>query len=147
MSWWGWIIFGTLLLGSELLVVDVGFYLVFVGIAAALIGVIDLFGLTLAPWAQWLVFAAISAMLMVLFRKKLYDKLRSNREDYDIGPAGDMIRMEQSLAVGEQSRMSFRGTSWNVINTGNDAIEKGSHVRIESVEGLTLKVNQSIQKT
>ena len=35
MPWWGWIIFGALLLGSELLIVDAGFYLVFIGIAAA----------------------------------------------------------------------------------------------------------------
>ena len=40
MPWWGWIIFGALLLGSELLIVDAGFYLVFIGIAAAITGLV-----------------------------------------------------------------------------------------------------------
>ena len=35
MPWWGWMIVGALLLGSELMIVDAGFYLVLIGIAAA----------------------------------------------------------------------------------------------------------------
>jgi len=30
MPWWGWIIFGALLLGSELMFIDAAFYLVFI---------------------------------------------------------------------------------------------------------------------
>ena len=48
MPWWGWVIFGVLLLGSELFVVDVAFYLVFIGIAAAITGLVGLAGIELA---------------------------------------------------------------------------------------------------
>ena len=34
MPWWGWMIIGALMLGSELLGVDAAFYLVFIGVAA-----------------------------------------------------------------------------------------------------------------
>ena len=53
MPWWGWMIFGAILIGSELMIVDAGFYLVFIGIAAALTGLIELAGLGLEPWLQW----------------------------------------------------------------------------------------------
>ena len=50
MPWWGWMIFGALLLGAELLGVDAGFYLVFIGLAAALTGLLELAGLGLAAF-------------------------------------------------------------------------------------------------
>ena len=63
-------IFGAILLGSELLIVDAGFYLVFIGIAGAIVGLIGLAGVGLEPWVQWVLFSVISLVLMVLFRKK-----------------------------------------------------------------------------
>jgi membrane protein implicated in regulation of membrane protease activity len=45
MQWWAWIAVGAILLGSELGFVDAQFYLVFVGAAALLVGVLDLGGL------------------------------------------------------------------------------------------------------
>ena len=66
MPWWGWMIFGALLLGSELLIVDAGFYLVFIGVAAALTGLLEVMGLGLEPWVQWVVFSVLSLVLMVL---------------------------------------------------------------------------------
>ena len=71
MPWWGWIIFGMLLLGSELFIVDVAFYLVFIGIAAAITGLVGLAGIELALWGQWLLFAALAIVSMVLFRERL----------------------------------------------------------------------------
>jgi membrane protein implicated in regulation of membrane protease activity len=40
MSWWGWVIGGAVLLGAELAFVDAQFYLVFVGSAALVVGLI-----------------------------------------------------------------------------------------------------------
>ncbi len=52
MTWWGWIIAGAILLGAELTFVNAEFYLVFVGSAAIVAGVVT--ALTpVAPWAQW----------------------------------------------------------------------------------------------
>ena len=35
MPWWGWITIGAILLGSEMLLIDAQFYLVFLGLAAS----------------------------------------------------------------------------------------------------------------
>ena len=141
MPWWGWIIFGALLLGSELLIVDAGFYLVFIGLAAALTGVIELAGIGLEPWLQWVVFSIISLVLMVLFRKKLYDKLRGSGVGYETGPSGEIVTVEQTLQPGETGRLAYRGTEWTVVNNSDQAFVQGQHVQISSVEGLTLKLD------
>ncbi|MCP4188964.1 MAG: NfeD family protein [Gammaproteobacteria bacterium] len=141
MPWWGWMIFGAFLLGSELLGVDAGFYLVFIGLAAAMTGLLEVAGFELEPWVQWLTFAGFSLVLMVLFRKKLYAKLRGAGVGYDVGPAGEFIRMDQSLQSGESCRQSFRGTDWTVTNDGETDKEKGKRLPIDRVDGLTLIVN------
>ena len=141
MPWWGWIIFGALLLGSELLAIDVGFYLVFIGIAAAITGLIELTGIGLEPWLQWILFSVIALMFMVLFRKKLYHKLRGSGVGYETGPAGEIVTLEQTLQPGEKGRLSHRGTDWNVVNESNQALATGSRVKISRVDGLTLKLD------
>jgi membrane protein implicated in regulation of membrane protease activity len=47
MEWWGWMILGAMLLGAELTFLDAAFYLVFLGIAAAITGLVLLSGVTL----------------------------------------------------------------------------------------------------
>ena len=141
MPWWGWMIIGALLLGSELLIVDAGFYLVFIGLAAALTGLLELAGAGLEPWLQWAVFSALSLVLMVLFRKKLYAKLRGSGIGYEVGPAGEIVTVEQTLQPGDSGRLAYRGTEWTVVNSSDEAFEQGQHVQISSVQGLTLKLD------
>lgn len=146
MPWWGWMIFGAFLLGSELLGVEAGFYLVFIGLAAALTGLIDVAGLALEPWVQWIVFAVLGLVFMVLFRKKLYQKLRGDGVGYDASPTGDYVKLEETLQPGEKGRVSHRGSDWTVLNVGSEAVEKGASVRIRSVVGLTLNINGGNEK-
>jgi len=141
MPWCGWIIFGALLLGSELLIVDAGFYLVFIGIAAALTGLIELAGIGLEPWLQWVVFSIVSLVMMVLFRKKLYDKLRGSGVGYETGPSGEIVTVEQTLQPGETGRLAYRGSEWTVVNNSDQVFKQGQHVQISAVEGLTLKLD------
>ncbi|MCP4331129.1 MAG: NfeD family protein [Gammaproteobacteria bacterium] len=141
MPWWGWMILGALLLGSELMIVDAGFYLVFIGVAAALTGLVELAGVGLEPWLQWVVFSFIALMMMVLFRKKLYAKLRGSGVGYEIGPAGEVVTVEQELQPGENGRLAYRGTEWAVLNVSDEAFAQGQHVQISSVDGLTLKLD------
>ncbi len=141
MPWWGWMIVGALLLGSELLIVDAGFYLVFIGIAAAITGLVELAGIGLEPWVQWILFSVIALVLMVFFRKKLYAKLRGSGIGYETGPKGEIVTVEQSLQPGDTGRLAYRGTEWTVINASDQPFEQGQHVQISSVDGLTLKLD------
>ena len=132
MPWWGWMIFGAFLLGSELLGVEAGFYLVLIGVAAALTGLIEVAGLELEPWVQWIVFAVLALVLMVFFRKKLYQKLRGGGVGYEVGPVGDYVEIKETLKPGERGRIAYRGSNWTVFNAGSEVAEKGTSVRINS---------------
>ena len=117
------------------------FSLVFSGIAAAITGLIELSGAGLEAWVQWILFSAIALTLMVLFRKKLYAKLRGDGVGYESGPAGEIITIEQVLAPGQSGRIAFRGTDWTIVNDSVQTFEPGQRVRISRVVGLTLKLD------
>ena len=141
MPWWGWMIIGLFLLGSELLIVDVAFYLVFVGIAAILTGTIAAAGIVQEPWAQWMLFSVLAVISMVFFRRRVYQKLRRTSSEYQDGLAGSKIRLDESLGPGQSCRQSFRGTNWTITNRGNNRIEAQSEATIDSTEGLTIIVS------
>lgn len=140
MPWWGWMIIGALLLGSELLGVDAAFYLVFIGLAAMATGLLELAGADLEPWMQWILFSIISVAFMVIFRKKLYAKLRGGGVGYEAGPAGEIVTVEQALQPGQSGRMSYRGTDWTIVNDSDQPISAGQRVRISRVDGLKLNL-------
>jgi len=142
MPWWGWIIFGAFLLGSELLVVDVAFYLVFIGIAAMLTGVLELIGIKLEFWVQWMLFGGFALTSMVMFREKLYKQIRGGGPGFDASPTGEILKLTESLQPGDSCRMEHRGTNWTILNSSDETFEKGSNVRVTGVDGLTLKIGQ-----
>ena len=43
MVWWGWMILGAVVFFAELVAIDAQFYLVFIGLSAALVGLAGLF--------------------------------------------------------------------------------------------------------
>lgn len=139
MPWWGWMILGAFLLGSELMmIVDAAFFLVFIGAAAIATGVVVLTGVAIEPWAQWLLFSALAVTCMVFFRKRLYDKLRAPGVGYQDGLGGERIRLDEDLAPGARARQSYRGTDWTVINRGSAALTAGTEVTIDHVEGASI---------
>ena len=140
MPWWGWMIIGALLLGSELLGVEAAFYLVFIGLAAMATGLIELAGADLEPWMQWILFSIISVVFMVIFRKKLYAMLRGEGVGYQTGPAGEIVTVQEALQPGQSGRMSYLGTDWTIINDSDQAFSAGQRVRISRVDGLKLNL-------
>jgi membrane protein implicated in regulation of membrane protease activity len=141
MPWWSWMILGALLLGAELLAIDAGFYLVFIGLAAALTGLVELIVPELDPWIQWVLFSVFAIILMVFFRKKLYEKLRGSGVGYDGSATGETVVAVETLVPGGKGRLSHRGTDWTVINTSSSTIEKGQQVLITGIKGLSLTLN------
>ena len=138
MYWWAWIAVGAILLGSELAFIDAQFYLVFVGASAFAVGMLQLAGIALAVWLQWLIFAVLAAASMVTFRRRIYESMRRGLPAMKSGPAGEIVTMPMALPPGETCRLEFRGCSWSAVNAGLGVIAAGSRARIERVDGLTL---------
>ena len=143
MPWYGWIILGAALLGTEMFVIDAQFYLVFFGFSALVVGVLGLAGIVLPAWAQWLTMGLLAALLMVTFRKRLYERVR--RVEGTVAErvaAGDRIRMNTRLGPGESGKVEFRGTSWSAINEDARPLELGEEAEIIGMDGLTLRLRK-----
>jgi hypothetical protein len=141
MAWWAWLVLGIGLLGVEMFVIDAQFYLVFIGLSAAVVGLLGLAGISLADWAQWLIFSGLAIIAMLTFRRRLYEMLRGGVGQVDERlTVGDRVVIAARLEPGQSGRVEYRGTSWTARNTGSLAIEAGREAVIAEVDGLTLHV-------
>ncbi|HSG59018.1 MAG TPA: NfeD family protein [Woeseiaceae bacterium] len=141
MTWWSWMILGAVLLCAELFAVDAQFYLVFLGLSAAIVGFAALFGISDPAWGQWLAFAVLSLFFFFTFRRTLYQKIRAGGEVYRDSIAGDSVRILDDLEPGSDGRTEYRGSKWTVRNVGSESIPGGSRATVVKVEGLTLHVS------
>jgi len=144
MPWWGWIGIGMLLLAAELFIIEADFYLVFLGIAAALTGLLGLALPDLPAWVQWLVFAVLALVSMVLFRKRVYRLLRREVADLPNDMLREQVALPQGLPVDGSCRVELRGSTWTAHNVGTVPIAPGSTARVVGVEGITLKVEAAL---
>jgi membrane protein implicated in regulation of membrane protease activity len=140
VSWWSWVIGGAILLGAELAFVDAQFYLVFLGSAAIVVGLIA--GATdwFAAWAQWALFAVLAIVSMVTFRARVYERVRGRAPQVRTGPVNEVLTLPLPLAPGESGQAEHGGTFWTVRNDSNVPMPAGTRARITQVQGLTLVV-------
>lgn len=141
MAWWAWMVLGIGLLGVEMFVIDAQFYLVFIGLSAAVVGLLGLAGVDMPEWTEWLVFSVLALVAMLSFRRRLYEMVRnrSGRVEERL-TVGDRVLVTARLEPGESGRVEYRGSSWTARNTGAAAIEAGREAVIAQVDGLTLYV-------
>ena len=140
MTWWSWMILGAVMLSVELFAVDAQFYLVFLGVSAALVGVAATLGITLPEWGQWLAFASLSLFFFFTFRRMLYSKIHDGGEVYPETIAGETINLNDDLAPGSEARTQYRGSGWTVRNVDTQTISGGGRAKVVKVEGITLHV-------
>ena len=140
MVWWGWLIIGFLLMGAELFAVDAAFYLIFVGAAAIFLGVVSLTGVDLPVWGEWLLFAVLAIASMVLFRQRLYDKLRGRTKEFQGNSIGALVSVNENVPPDGRTRVRLRGSQWTAVNVGGASIESGSEARVVTADGVELGI-------
>ena len=141
MPWWGWTVIGAVLLGTETFVIDAQFYLVFLGIAAMVVGLIGLAGVGLPSWAQWLVFALLTIVTMLGFRTRSHEKVcEATGGAPQPASFGNRIILPACLEPGESCRVEYRGSTWTARSIDTEVLS--GEVEIARVEGITLLVRQ-----
>ena len=139
MPWWAWILSGLGLLGLELLLGS--FYLLFLGLAAIIVGLMAMFGASGPLWLEWLLFIGFSTALVLLLRKPLLGKfnIQSDSRDVDtlVGLAAVAV---DTIAPGGIGKVEMRGTVWTAHNEGTAALAPGQRCLVERVQGLSLWV-------
>jgi membrane protein implicated in regulation of membrane protease activity len=147
MEWWLWVIAGFVLLAAELLTPG-GFYLLFFGISAVIVGLINLFGIGGPAWGQWLLFSVFSAGSIAFLRKPLVNRFSTR----GAGPGtatvdtdtliGAVAVAAEDIASGDIGRVELRGSAWRACNRGLHTIIAGQRCVVERIDGLRLDVHQ-----
>ncbi len=141
MPVWAWLVMAAMLLSAEMFLVDAQFYLVFFGVAAAIVGVLGYLGVVIPDAGQWLLFALLSVLAMLTFRKRLYQRLRKPAEGMPgVFTPGDRVQLPAVLEPGQSCRVEYRGSSWTARNV--DQCPLSGEVIVANIEGLTLMVRQ-----
>lgn len=139
MIWWYWLLLGLLLLGAEMMTPG-GFYILFFGIAALVVGALAGLHLIETDWVQWLLFSGIAAGSLLICRGPLLAMMKrdaSEMPDID-SMAGELAIPLEPLGVGDTGKAELRGTTWTAKNVGTAPLGKGQRGKVTHVEGLTL---------
>jgi membrane protein implicated in regulation of membrane protease activity len=140
LLWWHWLVLGLLLVVAEM-AASGGFYIVFFGIGAIVVGLLASFELAGPIWMQLLLFSAISVGSLLIFRRRLLKWLQVDPQ----APAVDMIVGEvgtaaEDLLPGKVGRVELRGAAWSGRNITNATLARGARCRVIRVDGLTVDV-------
>lgn len=139
MPWWAWILSGLVLLGLELALGS--FYLLFLGIAAIIVGLLAMFGASGPLWLEWLLFIAFSSGLVLLLRKPLLGKFNIQSDSRDVDTlVGAVAVAVDGISPGGIGKVEMRGSVWTAHNAGTTALAPGQRCRVQRVEGLSLWV-------
>jgi membrane protein implicated in regulation of membrane protease activity len=139
MIWWQWCALGALLLGAEI-AIDAEFYLVFLGISAIVVGLIGTTPFVLPMWGQWVTFSIISIGALLLFRSRIYNKIRGQAPDLKEGVAGEIAVVNEPIAPGATGSATLRGAAWQARNVGSEPLVSGSRAIVEETHGLVLSL-------
>ncbi|MEM9171850.1 MAG: NfeD family protein [Pseudomonadota bacterium] len=140
MAWWAWLVIGFLFMGAEMFLLDAAFYLVFLGLAGVITGFTVLSGVPIPEWAQWVLFAILSATTMVLFRERLYKKLRGEPIGFQEQVDGRHVTVLEAVGVGGRTRVEFRGSRWDAVNKGGSPLDANEQALIVKADGSLLEI-------
>ena len=143
-SFWSWLIFGLVLMVAELFVP--GVFIVWIGLASFISGIVFCVFDNLTLSYQLLVFVILSVVCVVL-GWYVYGQVltKSGRKDYKTlnNRAESLIGNEYTLiedVVDGRSRAKVGDTVWLV--QAPDGLKKGTKVIVESADGVVLQVKK-----
>ena len=139
MTWWLWAFLGLFLLGSEI-VTPGGFYMLFFGIGALVVGALVGLGMIPSEWMSWLLFSVVSVASLVILRpplRRLMTADRGNVSSVDT-MGGETAIVLDDLPPGATGKAECRGSTWNAHNAGDKPLLKGQRSLVDRVDGITL---------
>jgi hypothetical protein len=142
MTWWAWILLGIAFFGLEVFLAT-DFYLVFLGIAALIVGLLNLFGISMAGWIEWLLFSVIAVVSLVIYRQRFKRILGTPDREVVRGVVGERASVSDAIAVGGRGKVELRGSVWQAENTGAQDLSAGDHCEVVEAEGVLLKVRKA----
>ncbi|HVO91193.1 MAG TPA: NfeD family protein, partial [Terriglobales bacterium] len=117
-----------------------GFYIIFFGVGALIVGVLAGCDAAGPLWFQFILFSLISILALWLFREKLL-RLTQGTPLHNIDTlVGEIGVAAEDIAINSVGKAELRGASWTARNIGDRPLERGQRCSVERVEGLTIYV-------
>ncbi len=140
IEWWHWLVLGLLLVIAEMASAG-GFYVIFFGIAALVVGVLAGLGVAGPLWIQLLLFSVLSVATLLLFRGRLLEWMQPDPQRPEVDSLiGEIGLASEDLAPGVVGRVEVRGSTWSARNTASAPVVRGARIRVVRVDGLTLHI-------
>ncbi|WP_291990198.1 NfeD family protein [Candidatus Accumulibacter sp. ACC007] len=143
-QWWHWLVLGLLLTMAELAIVS--FFVVWFGIAAAVVGLILLAAPTLALPTQLLLWAGLSTALVLIWFRYLRPRTMTTVGTSAATVAGEVGILVANLTPDSRGQVRFQkpilgADVWEAY--ADAAIAAGERVRVVSVDGSYIKVEKA----
>lgn len=139
MEWWIWILLGLFLLLAEL-VTPGGFYFIFFGVGAIVVGVLAGFDYAGPVWFQFILFSVLSLITLVFFRGKLLRLTEATITEPVDSLIGATAVASDEIAINAIGKVEMHGTSWEARNVSDKPLKRGERAKVMRVEGLMLFV-------
>lgn len=139
MTWSYWLFMGLVLAGAEMMAPG-GFYLLFFGIAALIVGALAGLGIVQTAWLEWLLFSMLAVVSLLLFRGPLLRTTKRTPTHVVDSMVGESAVLLDDLPSGHTGKAELRGTTWTTRNGGPSPLAKGQRAIVTKVDGLMLWV-------
>ena len=138
--WWHWMVLGLLLAAAEMASAG-GFYIIFFGVGAMVVGILSALGIAGPVWMQTFLFSAISIGSLALFRSRLLKMMQPNPQAPSVDAlVGEVAVATEDVAAGSIGKVELRGSSWSARNDAGVVVTRGTRCRVTGVDGLMLHV-------
>lgn len=129
--------------GALLIIADVvfgSFFMLFLGAGALITGALVWAGLLPDPAWQWIVFAAVSGIGVLAFRKKLLAWFGPDSNNKYNEHAGQRVEVVETIPAQGNGKVKYRGTEWLASSKNGVEIGAGSAAVITGNDGIVLEV-------
>jgi len=138
--WWHWLVLGLVLIAAELAAAG-GFFIIFFGIAAVIVGLLDSAGVVHDLAIELGLFVVLSVTSLALFRSRFLKWFQADPQlppiDSLIGEVGVVL---DDLGPGGVGKVELRGSSWSARTSGHLSLPRGARCRVVRVDQLMLYV-------
>ena len=134
-----WLAAGLVLVVAELATPG-GFFIIFFGLGAITVGVLQLLHVVDGLAVEVLLFSVLSVIWLILFRDRLLHRVQVPPPPAVDSLVGVLAIVQEQLSPGVVGKVEVRGSTWSARNTSSVTLDRGQRARVAGVDGLTLAV-------
>jgi len=140
MSLWVWLIVGILLVAAEVFIPS-GFYLLMLGMASIIVGLLATTGVVSSFAVEAVIFCLVVVGMWLVLGSRPRGIL-GKKGGHAGQLVGQVVRVSSDLEPGRHGTGELWGTQWRLMNLDATPLVAGSEAVVVSAEGVTLRVKR-----